>query len=208
MAVFVVCGWVWLNHSAWSAAPVSPPVVPEPVPADEYVFYDHVVEEKFLTSQTTLVIVNRRTATAVVPEGPPLDRAFFSEQQFFDGALSQDLITDFLLKNMKPSRLEPRFRLNVPVRFVSDEAEQPEVSLAPMAASFSGGRPVQDIRTVVGILTFSRVATSQRGDQALVYAEEDREDASGSGLLIWFRRGKDGWGIQGTEVLWVARPEE
>ena len=39
------------------------PDTAEPVPAEDYAFYDLAVEEKFLTSQTKLVVIERMTAT-------------------------------------------------------------------------------------------------------------------------------------------------
>ena len=192
-----------------SAADESPPAKPDPVPTEEYPVYDRVVGAKFLTSQVTLVVVNRLTVTRLIPNEQPVSRAFFEENRFFGGTLPRDLVADFLLKSTKPSRLEARFKFGVPVRFVSgDELEGQEVYLVPIPAGRAEARPAQVPPTTVGILEFSRVAFTPRGDQALVYVGDDRADGSGVGFLIWLRRQEHGWDILDTEVLWVARPEE
>jgi hypothetical protein len=201
-----VVGAVLLADPGFSAAPGAPLIKPDSVPPEEYPVYDRVVQDKFLSSQVTLVVVNRLTVTRVIPNEQPVSRAFFDEKQFFDGALSHDLIADFLLKSGRPARLEARFKFGVPVRFVSDdELEGQEVSLAPIPAGRA--QPAQVPSSTVGILEFSRVAFDSRGDQALVYVGDDRADGSGAGFLVWLRRLALGWGIMDTEVLWIARPE-
>lgn len=197
-----------LNASAHSAFAETPAIKPEPVPTEEYPIYDRVVQAKFLTSQATLVIVNRLTVTSLIPNGQPVSRAFFEEKQFFGGALSRDLVADFLVKSTRPWRLEARFKFGVPVRFVSgDELEGTEVFLAPIPARLPGEQHAQVPPTTVGILEFSRVGFSPRGDHALVYVGDDRADGSGAGFLVWLRRLAQGWEILDTETLWVARPD-
>jgi hypothetical protein len=207
-AILMVSGLMRLTDPAHPASPDSPPIRPEPVPVEEYPVYDRVVQAKFLTSLTTLVIVNRLTVTRLIPDGQPLTRALFDEGRYFGGNLPRDLVTDFLLKSSRPWRLEAKFKFGVPVRFVSgDELEGPEVFLAPIPARLSGQRLAQVPPTTVGILEFSRVAFSPRGDQALVYVGDDREDGSGAGFLMWLRRIAQGWEILDTELLWVAKPD-
>jgi hypothetical protein len=212
-----------LERSAWSvlllgvllagvfvfaAAPEAPSVKPEPVPLEEYPVYDRVVQDKFLSARVTLVVVNRFTVTRLIPNEQPVNLAFFEDKQFFGGALPRDLVADFLGKSGKPSRLEARFNFGVPVRFVSDDMlEGPEVHLAPMPAGYGRAAPAQVPPTTVGILEFSRVGVTPRGDQALVYVGDDRADGSGAGFLVWLRRRAQAWDILDTEVLWVASPE-
>lgn len=203
----LVLGAILLATPGVSAAPEAPLVKPDPVPPEEYPVYDRVVQDKFLSSQVTLVVVNRLTVTRVIPNEQPVSRAFFEEKQFFGGALARDLIADFLLKSSRPARLEARFKFGVPVRFVSDdELEGQEVYLAPAPAGRA--QLAQVPPSTVGILEFSRVAFNSRGDQALVYVGDDRADGSGAGFLVWLRRLARGWGIMDTEVLWVARSQE
>lgn len=191
---------------ARGVAPEGPAPRPEPVPVEEYPVYDRVVDEKFLTSQTTLVLVRRLTVTRLVPNGEPLTAAFFHDNQFFGGRLPQALVSDFLLKAARPWRLEAKFRFGAPVRFVSGgEMEGPEVSLAPIPAGRPSRRRMQETPATVGILEFSRVAFTPRGEQALVYVGDDRSDGSGAGFLIWLRRTPAGWEVLDTEILWVAR---
>lgn len=194
--------------SAVAAAAEAPPVKPQPVPAEEYPVYDRVVQEKFLSSRVTLVVVNRLTVTRLIPDGQPVGLAFFEDRQFFGGALPRDLIADFLGKSRTPSRLEARFNFGVPVRFVSDDMlEGAEVYLAPIPAGRAHPLPAQVPPTTVGILEFSRVGFTPRGDQALMYVGDDRTDGSGAGFLVWLRRRAQAWDILDTEVLWVASPE-
>ncbi len=183
---------------------------PEPVPAEEYPIYDLVVQKKFLTSQTALVVIDRLTVTRLHPEAKePLSLAFFRENDYFSGRLRPDLVTDFILKSSRPFRLEARFNFGVRYRFVSGgELEEPEVFLAPIPAMFSSAHLLQDARPIIGKLGFSRVAFSQRADQALVYVADDRPDGTGAGFLVWLRRLDRGWEILDTEVLWVARRDE
>ncbi len=182
----------------------------EPVPVQEYPIYDLVVQMKFLSSQTTLVVIDRLTVTRLHPEAKePPSLAFFQENDYFDGRLRPDLVTDFILKNSRPFRLEARFNFGVRYRFVSGgEMEEPEVSLAPIPAGFPYADLTQAPRPIIGKLGFSRVAFTQRADQALVYVADDRPDGTGAGFLVWLRRQDRGWEILDTEVVWVARREE
>ena len=181
-----------------------------PVPPEEYSLYDQVIQTKFLTSRTSLVMIERLTVTRLGPEGKdPPDRSYFDENRFFEGRLPPDLVTDFLLKTRRPSRLEPRFHFGVPYRFVSDgELEEPEVSLGPIPVAFSPTDLAQDAPPTIGILEFSRVGFNQREDQALLYVGDNRPDGSGAGMLVLLHRRGHVWTIVDTEVIWVARPEE
>ena len=183
-----------------------------PVPEEEYAVYDRVVTSKFLTSQTTLVVIDRLTTTRLAPdveeETPPLTVRVFQDRGYFDGALPPALIQDFVLKNQRPFRMERRFNFGVGYRLVSGDGEIPEVSIPMIPAGF---RPVQALPQV-GRLAFSRVgfAVSGRVQQALVYIADHRPDGTGAGFLIWLRRLEQRWDPIDTEVLWTlgARPGE
>ncbi|TLY27361.1 MAG: hypothetical protein E6K63_10925 [Nitrospirae bacterium] len=182
----------------------------EPVPVEEYPIYNRVVEDKFLTSRTTLVVIDRLTVTRLHPEAKePPNLAFFREHDYFNGRLRPDLVTDVILKNSRPFRLEARFNFGVPYRFMSGgELEEPEVSLAPIPTRFPRAEVTQVPQPVIGKLGFSRVAFTPRADQALVYVADDRPDGTGAGFLVWLRRLDRDWEILDTEVLWVARRDE
>lgn len=185
---------------------------PEPVPAEEYPLYDQVIDKKFLTSETKLVIIERLTVMRLYPEQKEVvSLETFRENEYFEGRLPPELVREFVFKNQKPARLEARFSIGVRYRFVSGgEAEEPEVSLAPVPALFSRAVPMQEAPLqkappVVDRLAFSRVAFTLRNDHALVYVENNRPDGTGAGFLVWLRRtGKD-WAIFDTEVVWTAR---
>jgi hypothetical protein len=182
----------------------APPISYPPVPIDEYPVYNQVIDAKFLTSQTTLVLIDKLTVTGLEPDGPPPSRTYFEQNRFFDGKLDSSLVTDFLLKTTAPSRLEPRFNFGVSYRLVSGEdPEQPEVAAA-LPVQFA---PPPSAPHTVGRLLLSRVAFSQRREKALVYAAEDRPDGTGGGLLIFLQRRGQEWSILDTEVLWTARPD-
>ncbi len=191
--------------SADSGAP--PREKPELVPPEEYLIYDRVIQDKFLTSQTTLVLIDRQTVTRLNPQDKePPTRASFEENEFFEGTLELDLITNFLAKIRRPSRLEARFNFGVSYRFVSgQEAERPEVSLAPIPAAWPRGRPAQGPPSAVGTLGFSRVGFNRGQTQALVYVGDYRPDGTGAGFLILLRRTGQTWEILDTEVVWVAQ---
>lgn len=183
---------------------------PDLVPPEEYVLYDQVIQRKFLTSETSLVMIERLTVTRLGPEerNPP-DRGLFNENRFFEGRLRPDLVEDFLMKTRRSSRLEPKFHFGVPYRFVSDgELEESEVSLGPILVEFPRGVFAQDAPATVGILKFSRVGFNRRENQALLYVGDDRPDGSGAGLLVLLERQSRVWTIVDTEVLWVARRED
>ncbi|MBI4401152.1 MAG: hypothetical protein HY581_05935 [Nitrospirae bacterium] len=201
---------VLLAAPAMSDAAERPEDKPERVPPEEYPIYDQVVQDKFLTSETTLVIIERLTATRLGPEEKePPSRAYFEENRFFEGRLQPDLVTDFILKTVRPFRLEARFNFGVSYRFVSGgELEGPEVSLAPIPAAFSPADLAQAPRSTIGVLEFSRVGFSPRRDQALVYVSDDRPDGTGAGFLMLLRRAGREWKIVDTQVLWVARHED
>jgi hypothetical protein len=196
-------GWPATSEAAEQAGKKPPPV-----PAEEYPIYDLVVQSKYLTSGTRLVLIERMTAVRVEKdEREYLSPEFFEEQGVFGGRLPPPLLDDFFFKLKAPARLEAKFGFGVPYRFFSNGVpEDPEVSLAPMAVSRSA--PVQEAPNTVGVLRFSRVGFTPRQDAALVYIEEERPDGTGGGLLVRLhRRGRD-WSITGTEVLWVARTDE
>lgn len=175
----------------------------QPVTEAEYRLYDLVLKEKFLTSQTELVVIERFTVTQLGPDKEDLpSQAFFAENRYFDGRLRADLVTDFIIKNVRPSRLEGRFSFGVRYRFLSNGVlEEPEVSLAVPAS-------LTQAPATVGAIGFSRVGFSQRGDQALVYVSDDRPDGTGAGFLFWLRRHAQGWEFVDSEVLWNAGPDE
>jgi hypothetical protein len=204
-----------LALTAWFAAPgrAAPPktleAMPEPVLAEEYAIFVRVIEAKFLTSQTETVLIGRRTVTKLGPKDQDVpSRAYFSGRQLFEEVMAPELPTDFILRNARPSRLEARFTMDVRYRFVSDDGlvEEPEVSLAPIPVSFPTIQPAQAPPTI-GVLRFARVGFTQRRDQALVYAEEQRPDGTGTGMMMLLQWTSKGWEFVDTEVLWITRPE-
>lgn len=197
---------------AWSEAAQlrMPEAKPEPVSAEEYAIFARVIEAKFLTSQTETVLIGRMTVTKLGPNDQDVpSRAYFSGRQLFGGLMAPELATDFILRNGRPSRLESRFTLAVRYRFVSGDGliEEPEVSLAPIPASFRPVRPAQGAPPTVGVLKFARVGFAQRRDQALVYVEEERQDGAGAGMMLLLQWTSKGWEFLDTEVLWITRPE-
>lgn len=187
---------------------------PQPVPEAEYRLYDLVIQKKFLTSQTELVVIERLTVVKLGPGEQDIpSQTFFDGNQFFGGRLRQDLVTDFIIKNVKPSKLEGRFRLGVRYRFLSNgQLEEPEVFLAPIPVSRLpyGGElsPVQSAGSVVGAIGFSRIGFSQSGEQALVYVSDDRQDGTGAGFLFLLGRKGREWDFVDSEVVWFAQREE
>ena len=175
------------------------------VPLEEYPIYDRVITSKFLASASDLVVIERDTVTTLVPGEQDVPVAvMLRDRQVFEDRLPAALLADFLAKLKQPSRLESRFTLDAPYRFLSPGGlEQPEVSrfVLPVSGTRSVGSPV-------GILSLSRVGFTAREDQALVYVGQDRDDGSGTGLLVWLFRQGTLWLIRDTEVLWVARPLE
>ncbi|HEX2056309.1 MAG TPA: hypothetical protein VHF07_07435 [Nitrospiraceae bacterium] len=177
------------------------------VPAEEYPVYDEVVRSKFLTSGTTLVVIERMTTTQMLPESQILPTAtFFEERGFFDSRLPRDLILDFLFKNQRPARLGSLFGFGVPYRFISGDGRPEAEAKVHEAPSGRLVGLVQDAKSI-DRLAFSRVGFSGRLDQALVYVSNDRPDGSGAGFLVWLRTEGTQWTILDTEVVWIARPE-
>ena len=186
--------------SAGEGTAVSPP-------DEDYARYDQIITGKFLHSETELVLLERKTATQISPEQDgPLTVAWFQAQQYFDGALSAELVRDFVAVNQGAVRLERRFQFGTRYRFVSGNAvEEPEVSLAhPVLAT--GLRSARAL-PVLDRLVFSRVGYNLRHTEALVYVSNPRPDGSGAGFLVWLRRQGTTWSIWDTEVVWVVRIE-
>lgn len=178
-----------------------------PIPVEDYARYDQIITSKFLSSETQLVLLERKTATQISPEQEgPLTAAWLQQQAYFDGTLSAELIRDFAAVNQDSIRLEGRFQFGRRYRFVSGNAvEEPEVSLA---------RPVLTARLrsvqappVLDRLVFSRIGYNLRQTQALVYVGNLRPDGSGAGFLVWLRRQGTAWSIWDTEVIWTVRIE-
>jgi hypothetical protein len=190
----------------------APPSAPALVPSEDYPLYDVIVDEKFLTPDTKLVLLERVTLTRLHPEQQgPLGLETFQEYEIFDGRLPADLVRDFLLKNQTPSRLEGHFAFGVRYRFVSgDGSEQQETSLPPLPVSGASPHPAQEgpldePPAVIDRLSFSRVAYSFARDHALVYLEYNRPDGSGAGFAVWLRPSGARWGIFDSELVWAAR---
>jgi hypothetical protein len=183
---------------------------PAAVPSEEYPLYDLIVRDKFLTSRTTLVVIERLTvARTKKGERDYLSRESLEEQEIFDNRLPPVLLDDFLSKLRAPSRLDGKFDFGVPYRFTKDGVpEEPEVSLAPIPVVHRRSIQDQGSRSTIGLLRFSRVGLTRREDQALVYVEEERLDGTGGGFLVWMHRRGKVWTIADTEVLWMARPDE
>lgn len=177
------------------------------VPIEDYVLYDMVVNAKFLTSQTTLVLLERMTTTQLHPDqlsAPTV--SWFHAQDWFDGRLPHELIRDFVAKNQHPSRLDAHFAFGVRYRFVSGEG-RPETEAALLALPVA--RLVQELEgelDTIDRLAFSRIGMTVRGDQALLYVANPRRDESGAGFLLWLVRRQAGWDLYDTEVIWVAQP--
>jgi hypothetical protein len=178
------------------------------IPVDDYALYDQVVRNKFLTSHTQLVVLERMTMSRLLPDQEgPMTMVFFREQGYFNGELPPDLVRDFVGVNQKPGRLEGRFRFGPRYRFVSgDSMEEPEVSIG---VPVSVERPTVIQNTaVLDRLAFSRVGRTLRNDQALLYVENPRPDGTGTGFLVWFRKQAGDWTIFDTEVVWTVHHEE
>jgi hypothetical protein len=195
---------------AFAADP--PPSAPELVPSEDYPLYDVIVDEKFLTPETKLVLLERATLTRLHPEQQgPLRLETFQEYEIFDGRLPADLLRDFLFKNQTPSRLEGHFGFGVRYRFVSgDGSEQQETSLAPLLVSgnpphLAQEGPLDEPPAVIDRLSFSRVAYTFARDHAFVYLEYNRPDGSGAGFVVWLRPSGPRWGIFDSELVWAAR---
>ena len=206
VALLLVVGLTWSWHGSSRAANLNQSNAPA-VPREDYPVYDRVVQSKFLTSGTTLVIIERMTTTQLIPESPVLPTvAFFEERAFFDSRLPRDLILDFLFKNQMPSRLGVLFGFGVPYRFISTDGE-PESEATLRGLPWR--RPVNLVQDADSIdrLAFSRVGFSSRQDQALVYVANERPDGTGAGFLVWLRTQGPRWEILDTEVVWTARPE-
>ena len=200
-----------LPSSVWSEPP---PDSPLPVPPEDYPLYDVIVDEKFLTPETKLVLLERATLTRLHPEQKgPLRLDMFRDYEIFDGRLPIDLVRDFLYNNQTPSTLEGHFGFGVRYRFVSENgAEQQETFLAPVPMSHGGLRllqegPVDEPPAVIDRLSFSRVGYSFGHEHAFVYVEYNRPDGSGAGFAVWLRASSSRWGIFDSELVWAARTQ-
>jgi hypothetical protein len=197
-------------------AAVRPTGNAEDVRPEEYPVYDLVIKSKFLTSDTTLVIIDRLTVTRVGP-GEEFDtRQFFKENEFFGGGLLPDLVAEFLGMLQRPSR-QRKFGFGVRYRLVSDrETGGDEVSLSPLRIA----HPYTDYDGSTITLELSRVAFSPRGDQLHppTRARQDAplpkrwctsvitgSDGSGAGFLVLLRGRDRLWEIVDTEVIWTVR---
>ena len=183
------------------------------VPTEDYPLYDLIVDEKFLTPDTQLVVLERSTVTRLHPEQQgPLRLETFQEYDVFDGRLPPDLMRDFLFKNQTPAKLEKQFGFGVRYRFISEEGgEQQETSLAPVPV-FSVPFAIQEVPpdeppAIIDRLAFSRVGYTFGGDQALIYVEYNRPDGTGAGFAVWLNQADKRWGILESELVWAVRPQ-
>jgi hypothetical protein len=189
-----------------------------PVPVEDYPIYNQVIVTKFLTSQTSVVLIDKLTANRLQPAGPPVSHTYFEDNPIFNNTLPEELVSDFVMKNVLPSSLEAEFNLGVRYRLVSGDDERQEVVAAqpvrwipsgvrclPESCPLSTRRIEQGGPETVGRLVLSRVAYAR--NLALVYAAEERRDGTGGGFFVLLERVPAGWTIVDTEVLWVSRRE-
>lgn len=174
------------------------------LPPEDYSLYDRIIEDKFLTSQMQLVLLERMTVSRLVPDREDsMTMAFFQEHDFFEGMLPQELVEDFVGANQSPTRLEARFQFGVRYRFVSERTmEEDAEAVAATPVLRDRARPVQS-RAVLDRLALSRAGRTLRNDQALVYVENMRPDGTGAGFLVWCRRQGREWKLFDTEVVWA-----
>lgn len=172
---------------------------------EDYSLYDRVIEDKFLTPEIQLVLLERMTASRLVPDQDgSMSLDFLQQQGYFDGMLPQELVRDFVGTNQTSVPLEPRFQFGVRYRFVSEGmTEDPEAGAA-VPVLRNPARPAQ-VTSVLDRLAFSRVGRTLGNDQALVYVENVRPDGTGAGFLVWCRPQEQGWKLFDTEVVWTMR---
>ena len=171
------------------------------VPSEDYAIYDRIIQAKFLTSDTALVLIRRLTAIRIGPEEIPFRRQFFDENRFFDGRLPEVLIAAFLDLTRLPSRVQPKLNVGVRYRLVSDfnaDIEEAGLMARPAALTVDGAEP--RLR-----LELSRVAYASKENLALVYVGHYRVDGTGAGFFILLQRQQSGWDIEDTEVVWMMR---
>lgn len=175
------------------------------VPEEDYSLYDRVIEDKFLTSQIQLVLLERMTVSRLLPQQDgSTTMEVFQQHGYFDGVLPQDLVRDFVGANQRPARLEDRFQFGVRYRFVSQGMEDDSEAGAALFVMTRPAVPVQS-PSVLDRLAFSRVGRTLKNDQALVYVENRRRDGTGAGFLVWFHRQGQEWELFDTEVVWTMR---
>ncbi|MBX3301328.1 MAG: hypothetical protein KF693_03855 [Nitrospira sp.] len=175
------------------------------VPPEDYSLYDRVIEDKFLTSQIRLVLLERMTVSRLVPDREgSMTADFFQEHGFFEDMLPQELVRDFVGANQSPTRLEARFQFGVRYRFVSEGTMEDSEAGAATPVLSDRASPVHAL-SVLDRLAFSRVGRTLRNDQALVYVENMRPDGTGAGFLVWCRRQGQEWKLFDTEVVWTMR---
>lgn len=182
------------------------------VPGEEYPVFDTVVESKFLTSATRVVVIERETATQLFPAAPtPMTQAWFEEWRPFEGRLPPELVRDFLVKSQRPARLEDRFAFGATVRFVTaDGVPEPETRWRPAPSvrpRIRGAQVTGGLSPILERLCLSRAAFDLRMTQALVYVAQERPDGTGAGILYWLRRDGGPWRVVEADVLWVVHPE-
>jgi len=176
------------------------------VPAEDYALYDQVIANKFLTSDTRLVVLERLTIARLLPnQQQPTTVEFFQEREFFEDRLPAELVREFVGVNREPSRLEGRFQFGIPVRFISgDENESEAMSGLPVSVDSA---KLIEAPPVLDHLAFSRVGRTRRNDQALLYVENPRPDGSGAGFLVWLVRQEQEWIIAETDVVWTSHDD-
>ncbi len=207
-ALIILCAGLLGAGSPGIGSTPQTPEVPRSIPPEEYPIYNLVITSKFLTSRTQLVVIRNLTATRLGPftDKPP-SREFLVANEFFGRPLAPDLISDFVHKMERPSRLERALTLGVPYQLIREEdGEDRRASVAPIPARRTQGGQPDGPPIVVGLLELSRVGFNLRENEALVYVGINRPDGTGAGFLIWLHRTGRAWRLTDTEVLWTARP--
>src|SRR5262249_38774606 len=161
----------FVRESMCADPPRPAPDGPEAVPTEDYPLYDLIVDEKFLTPETKLVLIERTTLTRLHPEQQaPLSLETFNEYEIFDGRLPLELMRDFVFKNQVPSRLAGHFGFGVRYRFVTGDGGEQETSIAPIPAAFLIQEdPFVEPPANIDRFGFSRVAFTCDPSESLGY---------------------------------------
>jgi hypothetical protein len=211
-----------LADDAWSVSPsrlLQADAAPELVSSEEYPVYDRIVESKFLTDETRLVMINRMTVTRLGQEEERDNRRFLEENEVFEGRIEPALLENFLEKLGRSALLERRFNFGAAYRLISPgDPDDLDTSIMLHPAGFSqrdlrrcppACRRPESADYTGGMLTleFSRVAFTSSRTRALVYVGHYRADGSGAGFLFLLHPNGRGWTVSDTEVIWVVRAD-
>lgn len=177
---------------------------PEPPPlstleAEEYAVYDALIEQKYLRDKNELIVIYDRTSAYKLGFDESFDKTIQFVRSRIPDNLEQELIDDFINKNLQSHTLKDNFNLKVP-HVLDSKEEKNNVS----EKGNSWGHFYRKYPNAHGVVSLSRVGFNRTLDRALVCDGNGRGPLNGDGSYILLIKKAGVWTIEHEVGVWIS----